>query len=252
MAICEIHWGSVLLGKQVTTRVILPERGKPPFAVYYLLHGLSDDHATWTRRTRIEMYVANLPLIVVMPNGDRGYFTDNDQGPAYARHFAEELPGMIERNFPARSARSARCVGGLSMGGYGALQLALGYPDRFCSANSHSGALLTGSERPKNGGLYPNEFKFVFGLRPAGSSHDLIELARRCKAIGKMPRMRIDCGTEDFLLDHNRGFHERLEEMQIAHEYEEFPGAHSWDYWDLHVREAIGFHAGVMKLAEVG
>jgi putative tributyrin esterase len=251
MAICEFHWGSALLGKQVTTRLILPEQGKPPFAVFYLLHGLSDDHTIWSRRTRIETYVANLPLIVVMPNGDRGYYTDNEQGPAYAKHFAEELPATIERNFPARSARSSRCIGGLSMGGYGALRIALGYPDRFISATSHSGALLAASRPPRKGDLFTSEFRLVFGPRPAGSSHDLIELARRCHSHGKMPKLRIDCGTEDFLLDHNRGFNARLDEMKIAHEYEEFPGAHSWDYWDVHVREAIAFHAAAMKLKAV-
>jgi putative tributyrin esterase len=248
MSICEFHWGSAVLGKQVTTRLILPERGKPPFAVFYLLHGLSDDHTIWSRRTRIETYVANLPLIVVMPDGGRGYYTDNEQGPAYARAFAEEMPAVIERNFPARSSRLSRCVGGLSMGGYGALRLALGYPDRFCSATSHSGSLLAGSRPPRKGDLYPDEFRLVFGPGPAGSSHDLVHLAQRCKTDANLPRMRIDCGTEDFLLDHNRGFHDRLTEMKIPHEYEEFPGAHSWDYWDLHVREAIAFHVRAMKL----
>jgi putative tributyrin esterase len=248
MAICELHWGSGVLGRQVTTQVILPDRGKPPYAVFYLLHGLSDDHTIWSRRTRIETYVANLPLIVVMPDGGRGYYTDNEHGPAYARALAEELPAMIERTFPAAKSRRARCVGGLSMGGYGALRLALGYPDRFCSATSHSGALLAGTRPPREGDLHADEFLLVFGARPAGSSHDLLALAARCQVRGELPRLRIDCGTEDFLLDHNRTFHERLVEMKIPHEYEEFPGAHSWDYWDLHVREAIAFHARVMKL----
>jgi putative tributyrin esterase len=248
MAICEFHWGSGVLGKQVTTRLILPERGKPPFAVFYLLHGLSDDYTIWSRRTRIETYAASLPLIVVMPDGGRGYFTDNERGPAYARHLAEELPAVIERNFPAKPSRSSRCVGGLSMGGYGALRLALGYPDRFCSATSHSGALLAGSRPPRKGDLFTDEFKLVFGARPVGSSHDLVHLAGQCKSAGALPRLRIDCGTEDFLLDQNRGFHDRLVEMEIPHDYEEFPGSHSWDYWDIHVREAIAFHARVMKL----
>ena len=59
---------------------------------------------------------------------------------------------------------------------------------------------------------------------------------------GKIPPMFIDCGTEDFLLSQNRAFHEHLEKLHIAHEYKEFPGAHNWEYWDLHVREAIAFH----------
>jgi S-formylglutathione hydrolase FrmB len=248
MAICEFHWGSSVLGKQTTTRVILPERGKGPFAVFYLLHGLSDDHTIWSRRTRIEEYVANLPLIVVMPDGDRGFYTDHEQGPAYAKHFGEELPTVIERMFPARGARSARCIGGLSMGGYGALRVGLGYPDRFCSANSHSGAMLAGSKPPGKDGLHPSERRLIFGPRPAGSAHDLIALAQKAKAAGNLPRLRIDCGSEDFLIEQNREYHDRLTEMKIPHEYEEFPGVHCWEYWDLHVREAIAFHARVMKL----
>src|SRR5690606_26525573 len=140
------HWTSKTLGKQVGSFVILPERGKPPFATFYLLHGLSDDYTIWQRRTSIERYVADLPLIVVMPDGFRGFYTKNEVGPDYATYIGQELPDFIERNFPARPARAARCIGGLSMGGYGALRLALGFPDRFASAHSHSGALMHGTK----------------------------------------------------------------------------------------------------------
>src|SRR5262249_12684007 len=117
MSLCEIHWFSKTLEKQVSTIVILPDTGKPPFATYYLLHGLSDDHTIWQRRTRIEWYVRELPMIVVMPDGYRGFYTDYDKGPAYAKYINEELIAFIERNFPAKPARTARCIGGLSMGG---------------------------------------------------------------------------------------------------------------------------------------
>ena len=137
----QVHWRSEVLAKQTTMQVILPSVGRPPYATLYLLHGLSDDSTTWLRRSRIEAYVRERPLLVVMPDGYRGFYTDNEQGPAYARHFGEEMLDFVERNFPARPARGARAIGGLSMGGYGALRLALGYPEKFCSANSHSGAL---------------------------------------------------------------------------------------------------------------
>ena len=138
----QVHWRSDVLGKQTTMQVILPTAGSAPYPTLYLLHGLSDDSTIWLRRSRIEAYVRELPLIVVMPDGYRGFYTDNDSGPAYARHFGEEIPGFIERTFPARAARGARAIGGLSMGGYGALRVALGYPERFCSVNSHSGAVM--------------------------------------------------------------------------------------------------------------
>ena len=144
MALCDVHWSSSVLEKKIGMYVILPEAGTPPFATYYLLHGLSDDYTVWMRRTLIEWYVRELPLMVVMPDGFRGFYTDNAEGPAYGQYMTEELISFVERNFPARRDRAARCVGGLSMGGYGALRMALARPDLFASANSHSGAVLHG------------------------------------------------------------------------------------------------------------
>jgi S-formylglutathione hydrolase FrmB len=157
---------------------------------------------------------------------------------------AEELPAFVERTFPAMTCREGRVVGGLSMGGYGALRLALGYPDRYLSANSHSGALLFGSRRTDvDDVLRSAEFSLILGSEPAGSEHDLKMLAERAAGAGTLPAMRIDCGTEDFLLGQNREFVSFLDAHGIGHEYEEFPGAHSWDYWDTHVQEALAFHS---------
>lgn len=247
MALCEVHWKSGVLMKQVGMNVILPETGDPPFATYYLLHGLSDDYTIWQRRTRIEWYVRDLPLIVVMPDGQRGFYTDNDAGPAYGRYIAEELVAFVERNFPARRESRARHIGGLSMGGYGAVRLALQYPHVFSSANSHSGAFMRGpisssSQTPDRHSNFPDEMLQVFGRSPIGSDHDVLALAQRAKAAGTLPRLQLDCGTEDYLLDANRALHAAFEKIGVPHEYAEFSGAHDWDYWDRHVPRAIAFH----------
>ena len=254
MAWSTVHWRSDILGKQTTTQVLLPDCGKPPYATFYLLHGLSDDSTLWMRRSRIEWYVRDLPLIVVMPDGYRGFYTDNDQGPAYARHIGEELPAFIERTFHAKAERGARAIGGLSMGGYGALRVGLGYPDRFCSVNSHSGAVgwatLEGDagywEEAKRRG-WPDEFaaelRRVFGAAPLGTEHDLMTLAKRAKKARSLPKLLLDCGSEDFLIEDNRKFRRDLTAAKIQHLYREFPGAHTWDYWDTHVQEALQFHA---------
>ena len=126
------------------------------------------------------------------------------------------------------------------MGGYGALRLALAYPQIFGSANSHSGSLMHGTRRPRKTALW--EFDQVFGKELAGSDHDLLKHAQAARDSGMLPRIRIDCGTEDELIQDNRDFHRAIEELDVAHEYEEFPGGHNWDYWDLHVREALRFH----------
>ena len=248
MSLCNIQWFSSTLRKQVQMFVILPDEGKGPFATFYLLHGLSDDYSIWQRRTRIEPYVDGKPLIVVMPDGFRGFYTNNNRGPAYFDYLTKDLVGFVDRTFPTKKTRNGRCVGGLSMGGYGALRMALGRPDLFASCNSHSGAVMRGSIK-RFGKNEPQEFIDIFGRNPRGSDHDLIELARRAKKAGQCPSIRIDCGTEDFLIQENRDYHAALNKLGIHHQYEEFPGDHNWNYWDIHVREAISFHMKNLKIA---
>ncbi len=249
MALCELRWLSPTLNKQVGTFVIIPDNFKPPFAAFYLLHGLSDDYTIWLRRTRIELYAAKYPMVVVMPDGFRGFYTNNATGPNYFDYHTRDLINTIERTFPVKAEQSARCVGGLSMGGYGALRLALGAPGLFTSANSHSGALMAGSRKSP-----PERFADalqIFGPSPAGTEHDLIQLAARCNADGNLPAIKIDCGTGDFLLNDNREFHQELNRQSISHEYTEYPGGHEWDYWDNHVRDALEFHARALKLTQI-
>jgi putative tributyrin esterase len=244
MSLAHLNWFSQTLGKMVETSVILPETGAGPFPTLYLLHGLSDDHTAWLRRSRLEWYCRDLPLIVAMADGHRNFYTDNADGPAYATFFAVELPAFIERTFHARTERAGRCAGGLSMGGYGALRLALGYPDRYASAHSHSGALFAWRYDENRTTLTPDEHRRIFGRPSAdGSSHDLLALAILARDSGiPVPKLRIDCGTDDFLLPVNSAFTAELRRLNIAHEYAEHSGAHDWDYWDLHIRDALRFH----------
>jgi putative tributyrin esterase len=261
MAWSTLHWKSDILGKQTTAQVLLPVSGKPPFAVLYLLHGLSDDSTTWMRHSRIEWYARDLPLIVVMPDGYRSFYTDHAQGPAYAKHIGEELPAFIGRTFQAKAGRGARAIGGLSMGGYGALRIGLGYADRFCSVNSHSGAVGWGNlagqtdywaEGRRRGwdDAFMHDLRRIFGDSPTGTEHDLLWLARRAKKARQLPRLLVDCGTEDFLFEDNRRFHADLTAARIPHAYREFPGAHTWDYWDTHIQEALVFHVKNLGLSK--
>lgn len=256
MALCTLSWKSAVLGKMTTTQVLLPDAGKGPFPVLYLLHGLSDDSTTWLRRSRIEVFVKNLPLVVVMPDGYRGFYTDNAEGPAYARHLGEELPALLARTFPVRTARAATAIGGLSMGGYGALRLGLGYPDRYCSVHSHSGAVgwnakggYAAMAKRRN---WPPEFvaelKRVFGRSPVGGQHDLLLLARKAMEAGRLPALSLDCGTEDYLLPDNREFVQKLTEAKIPHLYAEYPGVHDWDYWDTQIQRALAFHVKNLRI----
>lgn len=259
MAWTTLHWFSNVLGKHTTAQVLLPDTGQGPFATFYLLHGLSDDSSMWLRRSRIEWYVRELPLIVVMPDGYRSFYTNPEAGPDFAQHIGVELPTFIERHFQARPERSARAIGGLSMGGYGALRIGMGFADRFCSVNSHSGAVGWGNFNYKTGPAAPaslngrgpefmRELKQIFGDDPRGTDHDLMMLATRAIAAGTLPELLLDCGTEDFLLEDNRVFDAELTAAGVPHLYREFPGAHTWDYWDTRVQEALAFHAAHLGL----
>lgn len=237
MPFLELKYFSNALGMATSANVILPDPSlEPPYNVMFLLHGLSDDHTIWSRRTSIERYVEGLPLIVVMPNGGRGFYTNAEVGFAYGTAIGEELPAIIKRYFPVRDEW---CIAGLSMGGYGAIRLALAYPDLFRSTASHSGALAFGHEALFDDDASQHEFGRILGKNPIGSQHDLFHLAETCPNV---PAIRIDCGVDDFLLQHNRQYTQFLKEKGIAYEYEEFPGDHTWDYWDTHVQEAIAFH----------
>lgn len=254
MAWGTIHWRSEILGKNTTMQVLLPQVGKPPFPTLYLLHGLSDDSTTWMRNTRIECYVQSLPLVVIMPDGYRGFYTDHEQGPAYGRHLGEEMMALVERYFPLDPRRESRAISGLSMGGYGALRIGLKYADRFCSVHSHSGAVLYGgseSEPDYRGFLgkrgWPEErireMVHIFGEKPQGTNHDIMHLAQQAHRRGQLPALSLDCGVDDFLIEENRAFARALEKAGIPHQYQEYPGAHDWGYWDRHIQDALSFHA---------
>ncbi len=242
-----VHFRSDALMKDVAMNVIVPERPIPAegLPVFYLLHGMGDDYTKWHRNTAIERYAQEHSFVIVMPDGFRGCYTNHHAGPRYFDAIVEDVIGQVERLFPVRRDRGGRVIGGLSMGGYGAMLLALRRPDLFNSAVSHSGALRLGSQKPEDyqGTLGVEEFTRIFGPDPRGSEHDLIALAKAVHASdGPKPHLRLDCGRDDFILHHTRALHAGLDEIGYAHEYAEFEGVHDWAYWDQHVREALVFH----------
>jgi S-formylglutathione hydrolase FrmB len=257
MAICEIHLGNNnALGKMTSFMAILPEgQGKGPFPVFYLLHGLSDNHTAWARRTSVERYVDGLPLIVVMPNSERGWYSDAQdlRNQNFETLIVRDIVGFVDNNFQTIASREGRVIAGLSMGGYGAMKLALKHPDMFCAAVSHSGAVEFASRSfvqagdGERGEDWLREFVPIFGENPQGSDNDVFALAERGESSTR-PALRIDCGTEDFLIESNRHFHAHLQKLGIEHEYAEHPGEHNWEYWDEHIKETIAFFKRELKL----
>src|SRR5262245_11001360 len=204
MAFATINYFSRSLVKASSFNVVFPDDPeiRRPWAVFYLLHGLSDDHTIWMRRTSIERYVAGLPLVVVMPDGGRGWYTNAVEGFQYEDDLIKDVIGLVDRTFPVKAGRDGRAIGGLSMGGYGAVKLGLKHHEMFASVNSHSGAvgILHDEERVRQ--LGP-EFRRVFGPDAQGGPEDPFALVEKVDH-GRLPALRLDCGTDDFLLQGNR------------------------------------------------
>jgi len=257
MAFLDVHCFSDALGLSISFYVLLPQKvsrqigmsggeQRTQYPTLYLLHGLSDDHTIWMRRTSIERYAAARNLAVVMPAVSRSFYQDMVSGPRYWTFVSEELPTLCQQWFPLSPKREDNFVAGLSMGGYGALRLGLGRPDRFSAAASLSGALdlarrLREAGKP-DARINKAEWTGIFGpdLKGAGTDADLYSLAQKVSTIaGPKPRLFLSCGTEDSLLTDNRDFRQHLDSLHLENTYEEKPGAHDWSYWDAEIQRVL-------------
>ncbi len=234
--------------------VILPQAlrknggtpGRPPkdYPTLYLLHGLSDDHTIWTRRTSIERYVENMNLAVVMPAVGRSFYTDIPNNLAYGRFIADELPTIARSLFPLSSAREDNFVAGLSMGGYGAFKLALTYPERFAAAASLSGAVDMLHRAIEEEADPSGELRHIFGPAKgmAAKGDDLFTLADTfADRLDACPRLFQCCGTEDFLIEDNERFAAHAQALGLPLHYTTSPGIHDWAYWDTEIRKVLGW-----------
>lgn len=247
-----MHCFSHALNVEVAVNVIIPDKPKlqkdagaieEGYKTLYLLHGLSDDHTIWMRRTSIERYAIERKIAVVMPAGNRSWYTDTAYGAKYFTFVSEELPKICRSYFKGMSdKREDNMVAGLSMGGYGAFKIGMTYPDRFFACASLSGAF----DVLKLGKFRPEEWRGNFGfdlVEPEdlqGSHSDLFDLTEKTSKSGvTLPKLYFWCGTDDFLLSKNRQYKDLLDSLGVEYTYEESEGDHSWKWWDKHIQSAL-------------
>jgi S-formylglutathione hydrolase FrmB len=204
----------------------------------WLLHGMSDDETIWTRSTSLERYAAARGLAVVMPNVHRSFYSNMRHGYRYWDFVSQELLEKARAFFPLSSARQDNFVAGLSMGGHGALKLALRQPQAFSAAASLSGVTDVMAFRESR----TLDFALIFGEDgpQRGSEDDVFHLATTLAASGQpRPRLYQCCGTEDFLLAQNHALRAHLEPLGFDYLYEEGPGDHDWAYWDRSIERVL-------------
>ena len=235
---------SSLVGKALPYEVVLPRgytliTSRKRYPVLYLLHGWSGHPQGWITETKLTEYVARYQIIVVLPEGDNGWYTDSATIAAdrYESYILQELIPDVDNRFRTFRERNGRAVAGFSMGGYGAVKFGLKHPDLFALSASMSGAF----DAPARMDDY--SIKQVFGAadNPARAGNDLFKLARNLSAeeVAALPYFYFDCGTEDHWLETNRELSNLFKERKIAHEYREMPGGHDWKYWDRQVQEIL-------------
>lgn len=254
MALVNCQFFAETLGLSMAMNVIIPQSAtsrqigiaspaqKTRYPALYLLHGLSDNHSIWCRRTSIERYAAAYGLVIVMPEVHRSWYADALSVGNYFTLISEELPAIAEQFFPISPLREDRFAAGLSMGGYGAFKLALRRPDKFSAAASLSGCLDLTSRAIEQAAQGNDELSRLVGPPDsiAGSENDLFYLATKAST-GKhpLPKLFQWCGTEDFLYKGNLDFRDHIKPLGFDYQYHEGPGAHEWSCWDREIQTVL-------------
>lgn len=238
--------------------VLLPDRydATPDqrYPVLYLLQGAIDDYTAWISEGNAEALSAGYPMIIVMPDaGDEGYYSDWYNGgafgpPQWETYHIHQLIPWIDAHYRTVATRGGRAVGGVSMGGFGALSYAARHPDLFAAAISFSG--LVDSNSLSDRATIPNT---VFGswitqaVRWHG--HNPCDLAGNLRGVDVSLYLRNGLpGKGYFGLDpaeiivhwQNATLHRRLLAADIPHHWNDRgAGRHKWPTWQEDLSVAL-------------
>lgn len=268
MALIKCNHFSYYLGMDMDMMVLLPEkRQQPPvlsaekkYPVLYLLHGHSDDCTSYIRKSLIELLVRNQDLVVVMPAAHRSFYTDAEQGHLYYSYISEELPVHVANFFPVSTRPEDTYIAGISMGGYGAMKLALTHPKRYAGVGCISGAVaLENMKERQKETLFtvPDFFENldrIFGNGSKKPQDDLFHLLRmREQEGGFQPRIYQCCGTGDRVYQANVKFRDAVRALSGTwdYTYEEGSGQHDWDFWNEYLPKMLK-HFGFLEKDGLG
>ncbi|MBQ9008600.1 MAG: esterase family protein [Clostridia bacterium] len=262
MALMETHYYSFSMESNVTLNVFIPTPGsncsisdlesnerfdyETGLPVVYLLHGAYGDAFSWLRFSNVERYAQERGIALVMASAGNSFYQNMRCRQNYKDFFTKELPVFIRNVFPVTKDPKKTFVAGFSMGGYGAWYLGLTRPDVFGKAASMSGALDIAT-------LYdtidPNVNVFAWedcfgeavenGNHLPGSPYDLFALYDKAVREGYSPKLYQACGTEDFLYKLNQDVRDKMVSRRADLTYEEGPGGHDWDFWDIYIRHIL-------------
>ena len=239
---------STSLNRVMKYRVWLPAGyfdGTRTYPVLYLLHGWSGDETNWSTLTKLTKHAENLPVIIVMPDGQNSWYVDSgsEEKEKFEAFLTQDLIENVDESWRTVHGREGRAIAGLSMGGYGAVKEALKHPEMFQMAASMSGAFNAGSaELEKERADLRPSLAEAFGAEHSQTreQNNLYALAQKAD-VKTTPYLYVDCGSQDeSFLEPNRKLAAILSQRKFAYEYHEFPGVHDWNYWDKRLPAVLG------------
>lgn len=244
MAHFTVRFFSESLVRRTTFEMIIPNdiRGKASenrgkMKTLFLLHGYTGDAWNWVPEYLAEKY----NFAIVLPSGENAFWLDGiSTGHKFGTFIGEELVSYIRRTFGLAVSAEETYIMGLSMGGFGALHTALAYPDTFGKTAALSSALIVHGIAGMKPGDKNDIANYEYYRECFGDLDKVLEsennpevLVKKLKEQGrKLPEIFMACGTEDFLLEDNRRFHNFLNENDIPHTYMESAGGHDMKFWD--------------------
>jgi enterochelin esterase-like enzyme len=241
----QTFW-SETLGREMPYVVYLPPgyESDPQrrFPVLYMLHGLGGDCREWRRyglftaATRLIEEGSIPPLIIVTPEGGRSYWADHTgSGQRFRTYVQRDLVSMIDRQYRTLAARESRAIGGVSMGGNGALQIAIHAPETFRVVGAHSVALRRWEQAAE---FFKDAADFV--------NNDPVTLYEQNAASARSFHIWIDIGAEDRWFPAARAFHEQLQADNVPHQWTVYEGGHAASYWQSHVADYLRFYGDAL------
>lgn len=224
------------MGREIKNVVIVPadyndpEMQEEQYAVLYLLHGYSGTFDNWIKKKpELQDLASEHSVIIVCPDGQDSWYVDSpiDPNMQFETYITQELVSFIDNHYRTIADSKFRAITGLSMGGHGAMSLALKHPDIFWQCGSMSGGL----------DICPFPLKWKIKERlgkyednaDSWKKHSVQGIAEQISSTDQ--RIIFDCGVDDFMYEVNEALHALLEEKKIAHDYISRPGNHSWKYW---------------------
>ena len=212
------------------------------YPVLYMLHGRGGNYREWAdyglfdTATRLINSGAIRPLIIVLPQGGQNYWVNHaDNGPRWGDFVARDLVSEIDSHFRTQPQREKRAVGGVSMGGCGALQLGMNYNDVFAVVGAHSPAFRTRDTAPD-----------YFGDQAWFDAHSPVPLFKAYPERARRLTLKIDMGEQDTWHGPAEAFHRQLADAQIAHVWQSRTGGHSGEYWSRYVEEYLRYYSAAL------